>query len=135
MRFSSILFVLAALLALAGCAPTYHADGVNGGYREARLDTNVFRITYQGDIRQKQGDTDEMALLRSAEVAEQYGFAYFASSGPAPTGSAVSLATNVVAIPATTITIVCYATRPDTTGLVYEAAQVIATLGPKYRKF
>jgi hypothetical protein len=132
MRLSATLFVLAVLV--AGCAPTYRPSGINGGYGETRLDTNVFRVNYQGDIHQKQSDTDEMALLRSAEVAEQNGFAYFTSSGAAATGSAVSLATNVVSIPATTMTIVCYVTRPDTTGLVYEAAQVIATLGPKYRK-
>jgi len=136
MRLSSLLLVRVFLLfALCGCAATYHADTLNGGYRETRLDTNVFRITYQGDIRQKQADTDEMALLRSAEVAQQNGFAYFTSSGPAATGSAASLATNVVSTPASTVTIACYATRPDTPGLVYEAAQVIATLGPKYGKF
>ena len=135
MRLSSRLFVRVFLpFALGACAATYHADRIDGGYRDTRIDTNVFRIVYQGDIRQKQADTDEMALLRSAEVAAQNGFAWFTSSGPAATGSAASLATNVVSTPATTVTIVCYVTRPDATGLVFEAAQVIATLGPKYGK-
>jgi hypothetical protein len=125
--FSILLFV-----ALAGCATGYRADGIAGGYSEAQIDRNAFRVTYRGNVTTKQSETDELALLRAAEVASQHGFRYFVSGGNAPTGSAVSVATNVVTVPATTIDIYCFTTRPLTSAIVYDAEQVIATLGPKY---
>ncbi len=125
---------LAALLALAGCATAYRPENANGGYSEAQIDRNVFRVTFKGNIRLAQSQTDEMALLRAAEVTLANGYAWFVTSGNAATGSAVSLATNVVSVPATTITIVCFAVRPETTGPVFDANDVVARLAPKYEK-
>ena len=119
-------------VALAGCAASYRSDGATGGYSETQVDRNVFRVTYRGNLASKQTETDELALLRAADVASTHGFRYFVSGGNAPTGSAVSLATNVVSVPATTITIYCYTFPPITAAIVYDAEQVIATLGPKY---
>lgn len=123
-------------LALAGCAmpSDHHATNYRGGFGEAQIGTSAFRVTYQGNITQRQAETDELALLRSAEVAQEHGYGWFTSGGNAATGTALALFSGAVAVPATTITIVCYATRPDTNGLVYEADRVIATLGPKYRR-
>ncbi len=132
MPLSRLVFV--ALLALAGCATGYRPENANGGYSETQIDRNVFRVTFKGNIRVDQAQTNEMALLRSAEVTLANGFAWFVTSGNASTGSAVSLATNVVTIPATTITIVCFETRPETTGPVYDAREVVTRLGPKYLK-
>ena len=129
-----LAFVLAVAFVLSSCASVYHPLNADGGYSEARVDRNAFRITVKGNVRSRQQDTDDMALLRSAEVALANGYPYFTSSGNASTGSAVSLATNVVSIPATTTTIVGYPSRPDTAAVVYDAAQVVSDLGPKYRK-
>jgi hypothetical protein len=123
---------LILLMTLAACATGYRSEGMAGGYSEAQVDRNAFRVTYRGNITTKQSETDELALLRAAEVASQHGFRYFVSGGNAPTGSAVSLATNVVSVPATTITVYCFTIRPETSAIVYDAEQVIATLGPKY---
>ncbi len=127
-------FVLLVATVLAGCGSIYHPAGVDGGYAESQVGRNVFRVTVKGNIGSNQAETNEMALLRSAEVALQNGFTFFTSGGYAATGSAVSLATNVVSVPATTITIVCYGDRPETTAVVYDADRIVATLGPKYRK-
>ena len=126
--------VAIGLFVLTGCSTTYHAENANGGYGETRIADNVFRVTFKGNLRLDQSQTDEMALLRSAEVALDHGFGYFISSGNAPTGTAVSIATNVVSVPATTITIVCSVIRPVTAGPVYDAQDIVDRLGPRYRK-
>ncbi len=124
--------VLLAVLALTGCASPYRPEGARGGYGETQLERNVFRVTYRGNLASTQAETDELALLRAADVAAQHGYRYFVSSGNAPTGTAISLATNVVSVPATTITIYCFETRPETSSVVYDAERIITTLGPKY---
>ena len=128
---------LAAVLLLAavgGCATGYRSDSPIGGYSETQLERNVFRVTYRGNITTKQAETDDLALIRAAEVSLAHGFHYFVSSGSVPTGSAVSLATNVVGTPATTLTIACFATVPETSAVVYDADQIVATLGARYRR-
>lgn len=130
----SCLAITAALLGACAMPSAYHASDLRGGFSEAQVDRTVFRVTYQGNVSQRQSDTDELALLRSAEVAQAHGYAWFTSGGNAATGTALALFSGAVSVPATTITIVCYPTRPEAAGLLYEADRVIATLGPKYRR-
>ena len=130
MRLPVVLAVLVSLL--AGCATAYHPAGLDGGYGETRLGTNVFRVTFTGNAASTQAATDEMALLRAAEVSLANGCRWFISSGTVPTGKAVSLATNVVPVPASTLTITCYATRPETAAVVFDADELTRTLGAKY---
>ena len=125
---------LTVLLAACAMPSDYHATDLRGGFSEAQIDRTVFRVTYKGNVSQRQSETNELALLRSAEVAQAHGYAWFTSGGNAATGTALALFSGAVSVPATTITIVCYPFRPETSGLVYEADQVIATLGPKYRR-
>jgi hypothetical protein len=131
---SSIALAFTAALSACATPSDYHEANFRGGFSEAQVGSAVFRVTYKGNVTQKQSETDELALLRSAEVAQQHGYGYFTSGGNASTGTALALFSGAVAVPATTITIYCYPYRPETSGLVYEADQVIATLGPKYRR-
>jgi hypothetical protein len=119
-------------LAIAGCAASYGPEGLQGGYSETRLGDNVFRVTFKGNIANKQAETDDLVLLRAAQVAEAHGFDWFVTSGIAPTGTAASLATNVVGSPASTVTISAFRIRPETSTVVYDARDVIARLGAKY---
>ncbi len=128
-RTAALTIVTALLL---GCSTSYRAQNLVGGYSEVQVDRNAFRVTYAGTIAARQDETDERALLRSAEVALNHGYPYFVTGGIAPTGSAVSLGWSAVSVPSTTITIYCYATRPETTAIVYDANQIVSTLGPKY---
>lgn len=128
------LFGVLALLAACAMPSDYHATDLRGGFSDAQLGRTMFRVTYKGNVSQKQSETDELALLRSAEVAQQHGYGWFTSGGYAATGTALALFSGAVPVPATTLTIVCYPVRPDTSGLVYDADQVIANLGPKYRR-
>ncbi len=122
-------------LSLIACSTPYRAQGIAGGYSEVQVDRNAFRVTYAGTIASNQAETDERALLRSAEVALNHGYPFFVTSGFAPTGSAMALAATAVSVPSTTITIYCYATRPETTAIVYDAGQIASTLGPKYHVY
>lgn len=121
-------------LALGACAmpSDHHAADMRGGYSETQVDRNAFRVTYKGNVSQSQGETNDLALLRSAEVAQSHGYAFFTSGGLISNGSALALFSGAVAVPSTTLTIFCYAFKPDTPAMVYDADQVIATLGPRY---
>jgi hypothetical protein len=130
----SCLGSIAALLGACAVPSDYHATDLRGGFSEAQLDRTIFRVTYTGNVSQRQSETDELALLRGAEVAQAHGYAWFTSGGNAATGTGLALFSGTVSVPATTITIACYTTRPETSGLIYEADRVIATLGPKYRR-
>jgi hypothetical protein len=136
MRFHRLTGSLIVAMTLSACAmpSDHHAADYRGGYSDAQIDRTTFRVTYRGNVAQSQAQTDELALLHSAEVAESHGYAYFTSGGNAATGTALALFSGTISVPATTLTIVCYSTRPDTTALVYDAAQVIANFGPKYGK-
>src|ERR1700753_4214624 len=82
------LALLGIALALAGCSASYGPEGLRGVYSEQQRDANVFRITFKGNITNKQAETDDLALLRAAQVAQAHGFAWFVTSGIAPTGTA-----------------------------------------------
>ncbi len=134
LRHSTSALVVVLVVVLSACAmpSNHHAVDARGGFTDAQIDRAVFRVTYKGNVTQRQSETDELALLRSAEVAQEHGYAFFTSGGNAATGTALALFSGTVTVPATTLTIVCYATRPETAGLVYDADQVIARLGPRY---
>ncbi len=125
MRASSFVFVLL----LSGCATGYHAANYDGGYGEVRLAANAFRVTFAGNVASTQAATDRMVLLRSAEVARAHGFPFFIASGAGATGTAMTIASTIVTVPASTMTIVCYGRRPDTSLVVHDADALIATLG------
>ena len=126
------LSCLLLLTAFAGCTTAYQPQGANGGYTETQVGANVFRVTFKGNLRSTQVETNDMALLRAAELSVKNGYPFFVTGGFAPTGTAVSLATNTVSVPATTLTIQCFTTRPETSATVYEAESVMATLGARY---
>jgi hypothetical protein len=132
MRLHRLVFI--ALLALAGCSSLYHAENAKGGYSDTRVDVNVFRVTFKGKPGLVQSQTNDMALLRGAELALRNGFGFFISNGNATPGSAPLPSSTVAPIPETTITIICYVVRPETVSAVYNAKEVVARLGPIYRK-
>jgi hypothetical protein len=158
MRFATV--VLGVFL--TGCATTYQPQGFSGGFTETQLDTNVFKVSFRGNGYTSAERAEEMALLRSAEVAIKNGFTHFAvvdgasrsrySTVTTPiqstTTGTVSVSGNtafgtartttsggqsfVVTKPSTTNTIVCFDGKPDAAGLVYDARFLMNSLGAKY---
>jgi hypothetical protein len=70
-----LVITLAALL--SACATPYQPQGFAGGYTETQLDRNVFRVTFKGNGYTSRERADEMALLRSAQLALLHGFTHF----------------------------------------------------------
>ena len=73
-----IIAILSLIVLLAGCATAYHPQSFSGGFSETQLDTNVFTVTFKGNGYTARDKANDFALLRSAELALEHGFKYFA---------------------------------------------------------
>ena len=76
MKYLPIL-ILSSIL-LSGCATTYQSSGFSGGYSETQLDENVFKVVFRGNGYTGRERVADFTLLRSAELALQNGYKYFA---------------------------------------------------------
>jgi len=63
---------------LQGCATSYQKTGFAGGYSETQLDENVFNVSFRGNGYSGRERVADFTLLRSAELAIENGFQYFA---------------------------------------------------------
>ena len=66
-----------ALTMLTACATPYQKLGAMGGFDETRLAPNVWRVTFKGNGYTSTDRAEDLVLLRSAELAMQYGFPFF----------------------------------------------------------
>lgn len=71
------LYSLLALFALAGCATGYHEKGFWGGYSEMQLNTNIYRVTFDGNSHTRIQRSDDFVMLRAGELTLQKGFRFF----------------------------------------------------------
>lgn len=153
--------IILAAIALSACATSYQSKGLTGGFDETQLDKNVFRITFTGNGYTKSDRAEEMALLRSAQVALKHGFTHFSivegktnteygsftSPNISTTTGTVSTFGNtsyvnarttggaqtfIVRRPSATNTIVCFNGKPEATGFFYDAQFIFSSLGKKY---
>lgn len=163
MKGISIVAIASAVGLLAGCATGYHTqDVLRGGFRETQLDTNVFRVSSQGNEFTRQEAAEDYVLLRSADVTLANGFTHFAIAdakshantsyiampiqsytsssatviGHTAFGSATTTTYGgqVIAVkePSTTNTIVTFNGKPNIPSMVYDARFICESLGGKY---
>jgi hypothetical protein len=71
-----------ALLAIAACAatPTVYGPASGGnttGYREQRIETERYRITFRANSDLKPAQVEDLAMRRAAEIAIQNGYSWF----------------------------------------------------------
>lgn len=64
-------------LVLTACSTTYGPSGLDGGYEETQLAPNVWRVSFVGNGFTTPEQTQDFALLRSAELATKNGYRYF----------------------------------------------------------
>lgn len=103
------VFALAVVILLAACASPYQPEGFGGGYSETQLSENIFKVSFRGNGYTSEDRAADMALLRSAELALENGFKYFAvvdeqirfSTVPTPCPRQQLLRLPVTAIPHT----------------------------------
>lgn len=70
-------FLLILFLVLTGCATPYQKNGLSGGYSETQLSENVFKVHFRGNGYTRGERAEDFALMRSAEIAIEHGYAYF----------------------------------------------------------
>ena len=154
------LFALAAVL--SGCATAYQSEGLSGGFTETQLDTNVWRVSFQGNGYTKGEQANDYAMLRSAELTLANGYTHFAfaesktgekvtaittpttsytsasayGSGNSVYGTARTTTyggnTTFISSPSSTNLVVMFKGKPDIGGMSFDASFVCNSLGKKY---
>ncbi len=66
------------ILLLVGCSTTYQETGFTGGYSTTQLAENVFQVKFAGNAYTGEERAADFAMLRSAEIALEHGFNFFA---------------------------------------------------------
>lgn len=86
---------LVFIISLSGCATSYHGQNFfySDGYRDSQLDENVFRVTFYGNGYTSPDRVSDFVLLRSAELALNEGFQFFALVNPQDYASVSSYTT------------------------------------------
>ena len=158
---NKLLFFIIVTLLIQGCATSYQKSGLSGGYSETQLDENIFRISFRGNGYSGRERVADFTLLRSAELAMENGFQYFAvvdanastsrSTYTTPTrsnttGSAYGSGnyaygrstttttggqTYNISKPSSSNTIVCFKEKPSST-FTYSAKFIYKSISKKY---
>lgn len=68
--------LMLAAFTLSGCATAYQAKGLSGGYTEQRRSDFVYVVRFEGNGYTSAQQTEDMALLRAAELTTEKGFKY-----------------------------------------------------------
>jgi len=73
------LLVLGVYVATLGCATAYAPvhDLVGDGYRDSRLDSNTWRVSFAGNSSTSRDTVEKYLLYRCAEITNAAGFDYF----------------------------------------------------------
>ncbi len=78
MRRLAVTLATAALVTLGGCASTPYKSASRGeGYSDFRITTNVFAVSFRGNVRTAEEIVDKFLLRRAAELTLKHGFEYF----------------------------------------------------------
>lgn len=145
---------LGLALVLGACATAYQPDSWTGGFEEAQLVENVFRVQFRGNGMTSSTRAEEMALLRSAELTLLKGYTHFAIvddrhsedvatlASPAQSFTTVSgggLQTTTygggltfISRPRSRNTVMMFRGAPAQGGVVFDARIVCNSLGRKY---
>jgi len=70
------ILILVTLL-MIGCATSYQKKGISGGYSDAQIDENSYRVTFVGNGYSSKDQVENMLLYRSAELTNEKGYDWF----------------------------------------------------------
>ena len=71
------IVLLSTLILMEGCATSYQPKGLTGGFADRQISEDTFTITFQGNGFTSQDRSNELALVRAADVTIEHGFSYF----------------------------------------------------------
>jgi len=81
MKRALLTCLVIGFLALVGCATSYQAAGLSGGYSDVRIDANTFRVDFHGNAYTSRQTVETYLLRRCAELTAQAGYDYFIVMG------------------------------------------------------
>lgn len=144
---------------LAGCATPYQQQDWTGGFSETRLSENIFQVNFKGNGYTSSERTSDFTLLRSAEIALENGYRYFAlmdsqntektsyyqtpvqahTSGNINSFGTLDATTtfsggqiNTIRKPISSNTIICFKDKPKDVQFVFDAEYVKKSIQSKY---
>lgn len=81
--FAKALFfcVFSFFISLASCATPYQSSGVRGGFKERQVDSNTFRVEFQGNGYTERITVNRYLLRRCAELTLRNGYEFFVVVG------------------------------------------------------
>jgi hypothetical protein len=62
---------------LMGCATAYQHNALTGGYTNARVDSNTYRVRFKGNNYTSREKVEHYLLYRCAEITDQLGYGHF----------------------------------------------------------
>lgn len=162
MKAANAIGVFVTLLLFTACSTTYQPSGFTGGFEETVLAPDVVRVVFAGNGYTSRQKTQDLALLRAAELAKKAGYKYFillneetssttqsfTTAGTAYTtgsvqsyGQYATYSGQIVNYPGQTITfnkpetgiLVKFLNEKPAGRLVFDADFLIQTLAEKYR--
>lgn len=78
MKTPEIILLTIICAYLSGCATSYQSTGFTGGYSETQLAPDVFRVVFKGNGYTSRQRSQDLAMLRAAEVVLKNDFTHFA---------------------------------------------------------
>jgi len=69
--------VLLMGVAMYGCATPYQPKGLTGGYSDAQIDSNTYRVAFKGNGYTSREKVNNYLLVRCAEITVESGHDYF----------------------------------------------------------
>jgi len=88
-----LLLSTLATACFTACATGYHSGGFTSGFSDTQLARDVFRISFQGNGYTSVDRTQDLALLRAADVTLSHGYHYFGVMNEAEGGHTDSFTT------------------------------------------
>ena len=79
MRHLGVTLTTATLVMLVGCATTPYKSASGGeGYSDFRITTDVFAVSFRGNIGTCEDTVEKYLLRRASEITLEHGFTHFA---------------------------------------------------------
>jgi len=72
-----LIYLFVMVMLVSGCATGYQRQGLTGGYKDIKLQDDIFKVSFRGNGYCHQERAEDFVLLRSAEVALENGYKYF----------------------------------------------------------
>ena len=71
------LLVILLCLGLVGCATGYNKKGLAGGYKDVKIQDDVFKVSFNGNAYTSKTKAEDFTLLRCADLALENNYKYF----------------------------------------------------------